>query len=80
MSSNDKIIYKDLKTYCCEEPKLKPLFSNIKEYDFLEPIKRLANIFNECIDKSCNGKNYYNHIAEKYKKDFFIQLIIHTAP
>jgi len=59
---NDDLIkyyYLDDKIYCCDV-NTEPLFDNIKNYDYLEPIKKLANYYKNV------EPNYYNTLIDTY--------------
>lgn len=60
-----EFVYLDKDKYCCTDPeqKLSPMFNDIKIYDYVAGIQKLAEYY--------GGNNYYKNIYEKYKSHAF---------
>jgi len=54
-------MYTDHNIFCCNI-ELKPTFSNITKFNYIEPIKLLSNIYKKSIP------NYYEELISKYEK------------
>lgn len=64
-----KYYYLNNREYCCSDIILKPQFTNIKNYNYILPIKKLSDYYYEA------HTNYYTEIYNKYKSVKFDKFI-----